>query len=128
MCPPDLSPPDYFLWTYLKSLVYKDCSKTLEDLRDNIRAEIGNIPVDMLDKVTQSFRNRLVMGLSTNLSLILLDAGSTGIGKGTTFVMARFKIPVEVFTLSTLTRPSLPGNTSKNTPHRPVQGLGVGIL
>ncbi|GFW11260.1 hypothetical protein TNCV_3807801 [Trichonephila clavipes] len=36
-------------------------------------------------------------------------AGSTGIGKGTTFVMARFKIPVEVFTLTTLTRPSLPG-------------------
>ncbi|GFW28663.1 hypothetical protein TNCV_3713781 [Trichonephila clavipes] len=26
-----------------------------------------------------------------------LVAGSTGIGKGTTFVMARFKIPVEVF-------------------------------
>ncbi|GFU88063.1 hypothetical protein TNCV_1336321 [Trichonephila clavipes] len=38
----------------------------------------------------------------------VLDAGSTGIGKGTTFVMARFKIPVEVFTLTTLTRPSLP--------------------
>ncbi|GFX33842.1 hypothetical protein TNCV_3962511 [Trichonephila clavipes] len=36
-------------------------------------------------------------------------AGSTGIGKGTTFVMARFKIPVEVFTLTTLTRQSLPG-------------------
>ncbi|GFY23656.1 hypothetical protein TNCV_2788891, partial [Trichonephila clavipes] len=35
-------------------------------------------------------------------------AGSTGIGEGTTFVMARFKIPVEVFTLTTLTRPSLP--------------------
>ncbi|GFV73769.1 hypothetical protein TNCV_4879531, partial [Trichonephila clavipes] len=43
-------------------------------------------------------------------------AGSTGIGKGTTFVMARFKIPVEVFTLTTLTRPSLPGNTSRIRP------------
>ncbi|GFX52565.1 hypothetical protein TNCV_4325811 [Trichonephila clavipes] len=44
------------------------------------------------------------------------DAESTGIGKGTTFVMARFKIPVEVFTLTTLTRPSLPGNTSRIRP------------
>ncbi|GFV46068.1 hypothetical protein TNCV_1256261 [Trichonephila clavipes] len=43
-------------------------------------------------------------------------AGSSGIGKGTTFVMARFKIPVEVFTLTTLTRPSLPGNTSTLRP------------
>ncbi|GFV07188.1 uncharacterized protein TNCV_3602061 [Trichonephila clavipes] len=54
---PDLSPPDYFLLVYLKSLVYKDCSKTLEGLRNNIRAEMGNILVNMLEKGTQSFRN-----------------------------------------------------------------------
>ncbi|GFY42316.1 hypothetical protein TNIN_494941 [Trichonephila inaurata madagascariensis] len=41
--------------------------------------------------------------------------------------MARFKIPDDVFTLTTLTRPSLPGNT-KNTSHRQVQGLGVRII
>ncbi|GFX37967.1 hypothetical protein TNCV_3835681 [Trichonephila clavipes] len=55
-----------------------------------------------------------------DLNAGLLDAagvaGSTGIGKGTTFVMARLKIPVEVFTLTTLTRPSLPGNTSRIRP------------
>ncbi|GFS89969.1 uncharacterized protein TNCV_506991 [Trichonephila clavipes] len=50
---------------------------------------------------------------------LISDAGSTGIGKGTTFVMARFKIPVEVFTLTTLTRPSLPGNTSRIRPIGP---------
>ncbi|GFU95122.1 hypothetical protein TNCV_4139061 [Trichonephila clavipes] len=43
-----------------------------------------------------------------SIETLLEFAGSTGIGKGTTFVMARFKIPVEVFTLITLTRPSLP--------------------
>ncbi|GFU80370.1 hypothetical protein TNCV_3521441 [Trichonephila clavipes] len=42
-----------------KSPVYKDRSKTLEDLPNNIRAKIDNIPVDMLEKLTQSFRNRL---------------------------------------------------------------------
>ncbi|GFW21401.1 uncharacterized protein TNCV_1532261 [Trichonephila clavipes] len=43
-CSPDLSPPDYFLWAYLKSLVYKNRSKTLEDCMNPIRAEIDNIP------------------------------------------------------------------------------------
>ncbi|GFX46100.1 uncharacterized protein TNCV_2094181 [Trichonephila clavipes] len=56
---PDLSPPDYFLWAYFKSLVNKDRSKTLENLRNKMRAEIGNIPVYMLENVAQSFRNRL---------------------------------------------------------------------
>ncbi|GFU12094.1 hypothetical protein TNCV_1669631 [Trichonephila clavipes] len=53
-------------------------------------------------------------------------AGATGIGKGTTFVMARFKIPVEVFTLTTLTRPSLPGNTSRIRPIGQSRGLVLG--
>lgn len=56
---PDLAPPDYFLWGYLKSLVYKDRPHTLDDLRNNIRAEIANIPVNMLERVTQNFRRRL---------------------------------------------------------------------
>ncbi|GFT08846.1 putative RNA-directed DNA polymerase from transposon BS [Trichonephila clavipes] len=55
-------------------------------------------------------------------------AESTGIGKGTTFVMARFKIPVAVFThtLTTLTRPSLPGNTSRIRPIGQSRGLVLG--
>ncbi|GFY77068.1 hypothetical protein TNIN_301641 [Trichonephila inaurata madagascariensis] len=42
--------------------------------------------------------------------------------------MARFKIPDVVLTLTTLTRPSLPGNTSRIRPIGLGQGLGVGIL
>ncbi|GFT63961.1 hypothetical protein TNCV_2314321 [Trichonephila clavipes] len=42
-CSSDLSLPDYFQWAYLKSLIYKDHSKTLEDLRNHIRAEMDNI-------------------------------------------------------------------------------------
>ncbi|GFV73075.1 hypothetical protein TNCV_299121 [Trichonephila clavipes] len=51
VCSPDLYPPDYFFLAYLKSLVGKDRSKALDDLRNNIRAEIGIIPVYMLEKV-----------------------------------------------------------------------------
>ena len=58
-CSPDLAPCDYFLWGYLKSLVYKDRPQTLEDLQNAIRTEIANIPLSMLERVDQSFQNRL---------------------------------------------------------------------
>ncbi|GFU11112.1 hypothetical protein TNCV_2936451 [Trichonephila clavipes] len=58
------SSPDYFLWAYSKSLVYKDRSKILGDIRNNIRPEIDNIPVALLEKVAQSFRNRLYQSIS----------------------------------------------------------------
>ncbi|GFV33185.1 hypothetical protein TNCV_970391 [Trichonephila clavipes] len=33
----DLTPLDYFLWCYVKSLIYADKPQTLDDLEDNIR-------------------------------------------------------------------------------------------
>ncbi|GFT53245.1 hypothetical protein TNCV_4233411 [Trichonephila clavipes] len=45
--------------TCLSSLVYKDRFETLEALWSHIRATIDNMPVDMLEKVAQRFRNRL---------------------------------------------------------------------
>lgn len=56
---PDLSPCDYFLWGFLKFMVYNDRPQTLEDLQNNIRTEITNIPVHMLERVDLNFRNRL---------------------------------------------------------------------
>ncbi|GFU78542.1 putative LOC100569746 [Trichonephila clavipes] len=35
----DLTPLDYFLWGYVKSLVYADKPQTLDHLEDNIRRE-----------------------------------------------------------------------------------------
>ena len=43
MWPPrssDMNPCDYFLWGYLKSVVYNPLSKTLDDLKTNITREI----------------------------------------------------------------------------------------
>ncbi|GFW93352.1 hypothetical protein TNCV_2604701 [Trichonephila clavipes] len=79
-----------------------------------------------LQKTYDSFGRTGNLRLSKRLWL--KNAGSTGIGKGTTFVMARFKIPVEVFTLTTLTRPSLPGNTSRIRPIGQSRAWCVGIL
>ena len=55
----NLAPCDYFLWGYLKSLVYNDRPQTLEDLQNAFRTELANIPLTMLERKDQSFRNRL---------------------------------------------------------------------
>ena len=60
---PDLAPCDFFLWGYLKSLVYNDRPRTLEALKDNIRANILQIPVEMLERVHENFRQRLTQCL-----------------------------------------------------------------
>lgn len=53
------APCDFFLWGYLKSKVYCNRPNTLEDLRNNIDAEIARIPVDMLERVHENFRKRM---------------------------------------------------------------------
>ena len=55
---PDLSPCDFFLWGYLKARVYVNRPQSLENLKDNIREEIANIPSDMLVRVMENTRNR----------------------------------------------------------------------
>ncbi|GFW96140.1 DUF4817 domain-containing protein [Trichonephila clavipes] len=44
----DLTPLDYFLWGYVKSLVYADKPQTLDHLEDNIRRVIADIRLQML--------------------------------------------------------------------------------
>ncbi|GFV53609.1 uncharacterized protein TNCV_2643281 [Trichonephila clavipes] len=46
----DLTPLDYFLWGYVKSLVYADKPETLDHLEDNIRRVIADIRSQMLEK------------------------------------------------------------------------------
>ncbi|GFU46642.1 DUF4817 domain-containing protein [Trichonephila clavipes] len=55
----DLTPLDYFLWGYVKSLVYADKSQTLDHLEDNIRRVIADIRPQMLEKVIENWTSRL---------------------------------------------------------------------
>ncbi|GFX59115.1 putative DD41D transposase [Trichonephila clavipes] len=56
----DLTPLDYFLWGYVKSLVYVDMPQTLDDhLEDNIRRVIADIRPQMLEKVIENWTSRL---------------------------------------------------------------------
>ncbi|GFW43330.1 putative transposable element [Trichonephila clavipes] len=55
----DLSPLDYFLWGYVKSLVYADKPQTLDHLEDNIRRVIADIRPQMLEKFIENWTSRL---------------------------------------------------------------------
>ncbi|GFW33342.1 DUF4817 domain-containing protein [Trichonephila clavipes] len=55
----DLTPLDYFLWSYVKSLVYADKPQTLDHLEDNIRRVIADIRPQMLEKVIENWTSRL---------------------------------------------------------------------
>ncbi|GFW83420.1 DUF4817 domain-containing protein [Trichonephila clavipes] len=55
----DLTPLDYFLWVYVKSLVYADKPQTLDHLEDNIRRVIADIRPQMLKKVIENWMSRL---------------------------------------------------------------------
>ncbi|GFX30396.1 putative LOC100569746 [Trichonephila clavipes] len=55
----DLTPLDYFLWGYVKSLVYADKPQTLDHLEDTIRRVIADIRPQMLEKVIENWTSRL---------------------------------------------------------------------
>ncbi|GFT76455.1 uncharacterized protein TNCV_3022351 [Trichonephila clavipes] len=55
----DLIPLDYFLWGYVKSLVYADKPQKLDHLEDNIHRVIADIRPQMLEKVIKNWTSRL---------------------------------------------------------------------
>ncbi|GFW91336.1 transposable element Tc3 transposase [Trichonephila clavipes] len=57
--PCDLTPLDYFLWGYVKSLVYADKPQMLDHLEDNISRVIADIRPQMLEKVIENWTSRL---------------------------------------------------------------------
>ncbi|GFV66687.1 uncharacterized protein TNCV_2595071 [Trichonephila clavipes] len=55
----DLTPLDYFLWGYVKSLVYADKTQTFDHLEDNICRVIADMRPQMLEKVIENWTSRL---------------------------------------------------------------------
>ncbi|GFT52233.1 uncharacterized protein TNCV_2530941 [Trichonephila clavipes] len=55
----DLTPLDYFLWGYVKSLVYEDKKQTFDHLEDNNRRVIAHIRPQLLEKVIENWTSRL---------------------------------------------------------------------
>ena len=55
---PDLTAPDYFLWGYLKGLVYVNKPQTIQQLKQNIHAEIRNLEPETLRSVMENALER----------------------------------------------------------------------
>jgi len=58
---PDLLICNFFLWGYLKSRVYTNRSRTIEELKLSIRQETAALPQKMLERAMQDFEERLRM-------------------------------------------------------------------
>lgn len=55
----DITPLDFFLWGYVKSLVYANKPSTLNDLKNNIIQVISNIGADLCEKVAKNWSTRM---------------------------------------------------------------------
>jgi hypothetical protein len=63
---PDQSTCDFFLWGYLKALVYQTKPRTLDELKDSIRREVEVISEEMLARVLTNFTERLALCVEQN--------------------------------------------------------------
>ena len=55
----DITPLDFFLWGYVKSLVYANKPTTLEELRANIELEIAAVSAEMCGRVIENWVRRI---------------------------------------------------------------------
>lgn len=56
----DLTPCDFFLWGYLKSLVYVNKPRNIRDLKDEIRRAVGEIQLETCQAVIANFMDRVL--------------------------------------------------------------------
>jgi len=63
---PDLTPPDYFLWGYLKGRVYQNKPRTIDALKANITEEIQAVTTDVLARTFQNMARRVQSCLDAN--------------------------------------------------------------
>jgi len=63
---PNLMPPDYFLWGYLKGRVYQNKPRNIDALKANITEEIQAVTADVLARTFQNMAHRVQSCLDAN--------------------------------------------------------------
>jgi len=63
---PDLTPPEYFLWRYLKGRVYRNKPRTTDTLKANNTEEIQTVTSDVLVRPSQNMSRRVQSCLDAN--------------------------------------------------------------
>lgn len=61
---PDLTPLDFFLWGYIKNIVYEEPSETLEELKRKILDAFSTVTAEMLKNVHENIKKRIDMCIS----------------------------------------------------------------
>ena len=56
---PDLTPPDFFLWGFVKDRVYSTNPQSVEELIVSVTKTVKEIPTDMCARVCRSVKDRL---------------------------------------------------------------------
>lgn len=65
-CSPDMTPPDFYLWGFLKDAVFKQRPTTREDMIGRIRRACAVIPRDTLLRAVQHFQRRVNLCLEVD--------------------------------------------------------------
>jgi hypothetical protein len=63
---PDLTPCDFFLWGYVKSLVYQTQPADLHELRGRIQQSFEMLPREMVDRSIEAYQHRLQRCIELN--------------------------------------------------------------
>jgi hypothetical protein len=63
---PDLTPPDYFLWGYLKGIVHQNKPQTTDALKAKITEEFQAVTADVLVRTSQNIARRVQSCLDAN--------------------------------------------------------------
>lgn len=63
---PDMTSPDFYLWGYLKDVVYEHAPTTREDMMHRIRTACENIPRAVLHRTVEQFQQRIELCIQQN--------------------------------------------------------------
>ena len=63
---PDLTPLDFFLWRYIKNIVYAEKIRNIQHLQEKITSAIETVTRDMIQKTWQKIEFRLDISRATN--------------------------------------------------------------
>lgn len=63
---PDLTPPDFYLWGFLKNVVYAEKPTTIQDMKNRIRTACAGIPREVLLNTINSLRKRIGLCIEQN--------------------------------------------------------------
>ena len=67
---PDLSPLDFFLWRYIKNIVYAEKVRNIHHLQERITSAIETVTRDRIQKTWQEIEFRLDVSRATNVAHI----------------------------------------------------------